>query len=111
MTKHMRNNKNRKSYFLKDRALIKFILSHSKIQKIDFSKVKIPSLSDFLKNKHELNYFDDINILFLKKVLFKDKDNKILENKNLPIFNLSFKQVNLSIKNNNEYKINSFLFE
>ena len=78
MTKHMRNNKNRKSYFLKDRALIKFILSHSKIQKIDFSKVKIPSLSDFLKNNHELNYFDDIN-LYLKIKIIKYWKIKIFQ--------------------------------
>ena len=114
MTKAVRKNKNKKSYFLKDRALIKFILSHSKKLTIDFSKLKIPSFSDFLENNQEFIYVNKKNITKINifdKFIFKEKDNKIFGNKNLPKFNLSFEDYEIENNNKNEYKINSFLFD
>ena len=109
MTKKIKKSKNKKSYYLKDRSLIKFILSHSKKLKIDFSKIKIPSFEDFLSTEKEIPFLD------LNKYNIDKGYNETLENKNLPKFQLStinkFIFEDINNYNNSEYKKNSILFK
>ena len=39
--------------FVKDKAIVNFLLEHMKPAKINFSKFKIPSFIDFLKNEEK----------------------------------------------------------
>ena len=50
----------RKRKFIKDKAVINFLLEHMKPVKIDFSKIKIPSYLNFLENE-EKNKFHQMN--------------------------------------------------
>ncbi len=43
----------RKRKFIKDKAVINFLLEHMKPVKIDFSKIKIPSYLNFLENEEK----------------------------------------------------------
>ena len=42
MTKGTKKQNVKKGYYIKDRAIVKFILSHSKKQTIDFPKIDLP---------------------------------------------------------------------
>ena len=50
----------RKRKFIKDKAVINFLLEHMKPVKIDFSKIKIPSYLNFQKMKKK-NKFHQMN--------------------------------------------------
>ena len=108
MTKASIKNKTKKKFFIKDRALVKFLLIHSKKQKINFSKIKISSFldcSDFEESVYRYNSNSDIK--------FNDeKDNKIMKNNIFPSFHFSsLNEVNFHFNNLSETKINSRLFD
>ena len=42
--------------FIKDKAIIDFLLEHMKPVKIDFSKIKIPTFIDFLENGEKMPF-------------------------------------------------------
>ena len=47
--------------FIKDKAIVNFLLEHMKPAKINFSKIKVPSFLTFLESdvdKNEANKFD-----------------------------------------------------
>ena len=119
MTKNSNKNKNKKSYYLKDKSLKKFILSHSKKIIIDFSKIKIPSFIEFIseENKNqEIKNLNNKNIFQTNKNIINGTEkNLILNCKKLPKFKLSLFEENVfgNINNNtiSESKINSFLFD
>ena len=102
---------NIKKTYIKDRAIIKFIKEHSKIQKINFSKIKIPSFIDIRKNKERNKDYK-----FSKNNL---DSNNIFIGENKIISPISFPKLKLSIlnystfgfnQNNNNPKIHSLLF-
>ena len=47
--------KKRARKFIKDKAIVDFLLEHMKPSKIDFSKIKIPSFLDYLESEGEKN--------------------------------------------------------
>ena len=47
------NKQKRNRKFIKDKAVINFLLEHMKPVKIDFSKIKIPSYLNFLENEEK----------------------------------------------------------
>ena len=108
MTKSI-NKSNIKKTYIKDRAIIKFIKAHSKVQKIDFSKLKIPSFIDIIENK-EGNKSNQFNKdIFNSNDLFSGRNkNNLLNTISFPKFKfstLSDSKFGFIIKNNNEPKI------
>lgn len=63
----------RRRKFIKDKAIINFLLEHMKPVKIDFSKIRFPSFSYFQEKEEKNN--SDLNKLFLNK---KSDNLKIL---------------------------------
>ena len=59
--------------FIKDKAIVDFLLEHMKPVKIDFSKIRFPSFSYFQEKEEKNN--SDLNKLFLNK---KSDNLKIL---------------------------------
>ena len=55
----------RKRKFIKDKAIINFLLEHMKPVKIDFSKIRFPSFSHFQEKEEKNN--SDSNQSFLNK--------------------------------------------
>ena len=45
--------------FIKDKAIVDFLLEHMKPVKIDFSKIKIPTFIDFLENGEKNSIFSN----------------------------------------------------
>ena len=45
--------------FIKDKAIVDFLLEHMKPIKIDFSKIKIPTFIDFLENGDKNSIFSN----------------------------------------------------
>ena len=76
------NKKGRK--FMKEKALVKFILQHSVKEEIDLSKVSIPSFADVLKA-------DEKDSRALRAKCFNIKSNESSSNnvQTLPTFSLS----------------------
>ena len=63
----------RRRKFIKDKAIVDFLLEHMKPVKIDFSKIRFPSFSYFQEKEEKNN--SDLNKLFLNK---KSDNLKIL---------------------------------
>lgn len=110
-----KSNMKYKCHYIKDRAIINFILAHSKKPTIDFSKIKIPSFMDFTKNDFPENQKEN-NVLFnSNNLIIKKKENKILGFISPLTYTSSilnedkFWFINTN-NNNNESKIKSFLF-
>ena len=59
-------NAKKERKFVKDKAIVNFLLEHMKPAKIDFSKIKIPSFINFIEN--EENITDILNAFPNKKV-------------------------------------------
>ena len=57
--------------FVKDKAIVNFLLEHMKPAKINFPKIKIPSFINFIEN--EENGATNSNIFHKKKFLMKIK--------------------------------------
>ena len=57
MSKPSNKNKGKKRIkkFIKDKAIVDFLLEHMKPSKIDFSKIKIPSFLDYLESEGKKN--------------------------------------------------------
>ena len=57
MSKPSNKNKGKKraKKFIKDKAIVDFLLEHMKPSKIDFSKIKIPSFLDYLESEGKKN--------------------------------------------------------
>ena len=57
MSKPSNKNKGKKRArkFIKDKAIVEFLLEHMKPSKIDFSKIKIPSFLDYLESEGKKN--------------------------------------------------------
>ena len=90
MTKRKGKTNSRKSYYIKDKAIVNFILSHSKKPKLDFSKIKIHPFFNFLKNEDENKKCKDDIKLFDSNILYtREKENKMLEPISLPTFQFS----------------------
>ena len=55
MSKKIKSKIKRKSSrkYIKDKSLTDFLLQHLKKEQIDFSKIKIPSFLDFIKNEEK----------------------------------------------------------
>ena len=106
------NNK-RKCYYIKDKAIINFILEHSKKPDIDFSKIKIPSFMDITNHDFPENQKENKDTFISNKLIMKEVENKeIIPNSFMKnyfplIENEKFWFIN---NNNNESKIKSFLF-
>ena len=59
----------RRRKFIKDKAIVDFLLEHMKPVKIDFSKIKIPTFIDFLENgKKDAIFSNESN----EQKIFKD---------------------------------------
>ena len=102
-----------KCHYIKDRAIIKFILEHSKKPKIDFSKIKIPSFMDITKNDFLENQKENKNLFNSKNLIMKEKGNKVsgfISPLTYKFRMLNFEQFWFINKNNNESKIKSALF-
>ncbi len=111
MTKSSGKFNSKKGYYIKDKAIIRFIVQHSKKQKIDFSKFRIPSFLQ--ENEEEEKCIYKEPIFDSKKFYINKKEKKMLENHiSFPSFKFSFLKDSISgfINNNNESKINSSLF-
>ena len=74
------NIKNKKKikyrHYIKDKAIIKFILEHSKKPAIDFSKIKIPSFMEITKNDYHENEKENKNLFNSDDLINKEKVNK-----------------------------------
>ena len=57
MSKPSNKNKGKKRArkFIKDKAIVDFLLEHMKPSKIDFSTIKIPSFLDYLESEGKKN--------------------------------------------------------
>ena len=55
--------------FIKDKAIVNFLLEHMKPVKIDFSKIKIPTFIDFLENGEKNSIFPNASN---EQKIFKD---------------------------------------
>ena len=111
MTKGTKKQNVKKYYYIKDRALVKFILSHSKKKTIDFSKIKIPSFIDYIdtkENKKSCNkYISNSNLKNMD-----EKEGNGLEHISFPAFKfLLLKDLNFGFIYNNDSKFKSTLFE
>ena len=113
MTKSI-NKSNIKKTYIKDRAIIKFIKAHSKEYKINYSKLKIPSFINIIKNKEENKNNQFNKNIFNSNDLFSGRNkNNLLNTISFPKFKfstLSDSKYGFIIKKNNEPKIHSFLF-
>ena len=47
--------KKKTNQYIKDKAIVDFILQHSEKENIDFSKIKIPSFLDYLESEGKKN--------------------------------------------------------
>ena len=68
-TKSIVKRTERKRKFIKDKAIINFLLEHMKPVKIDFSKIKIPTFIDFLENGEKNSIFPNASN---EQKIFKD---------------------------------------
>ena len=59
----------RRRKFIKDKAIVDFLLEHMKPVKIDFSKIKIPTFIDFLENGEKNSIFPNASN---EQKIFKD---------------------------------------
>ena len=59
----------KKKKYIKDKAIINFLLEHMKPVKIDFSKIKIPTFIDFLENGEKNSIFPNASN---EQKIFKD---------------------------------------
>ena len=84
-----KSNKRRKNKkYIKDESLKHFLLQHSKVRNLDFSKIKIPSFLDVLS-----------------------QDDSSLEEINLPRFKLnSFSDIKNETEKGNKTIFKSFIF-
>ena len=62
--------------FIKDKAIVDFLLEHMKPVKIDFSKIKIPTFIDFLENEE-------------KNAIFSNESNEQKIFKDIPTIGIS----------------------
>ena len=62
--------------FIKDKAIIDFLLEHMKPVKMDFSKIKIPTFIDFLENEE-------------KNAIFSNESNEQKIFKDIPTIGIS----------------------
>ena len=113
MTKRKGKSNSRKSYYIKDKAIVNFILAHSKKPKIDFSKIKIHPFFNILHNEEENKKYKDAPKLFDANELYiRGKEKKMLEPIPFPTFHFSsLNNINFElIKDGNPSKIKSLLF-
>ena len=70
--------------FVKDKAIVNFLLEHMKPAKINFSKIKIPSFANFLVNEEKsssgLNEFNQNQVASLFGTFVNTPINLFLEN-------------------------------
>ena len=114
MIKSSKKSNIQKYNFMKDRAIVKYILSHSQKSTIDYSKIKIPSFFDNIDTKEEEEkYIYKQQIFNRNKKYMVENENKVLEHISFPTFEFTtLKELNFGfINNNNESKIKSILFE
>ena len=96
-----------KRKYIKDNALVNFILQHSKKEKIDFSKLKIPSFSECLKSEKE--DFKDFKEKYLDQ---KNSQTNSSTNHVFPKFRLSLLDENRKDSDTQpDYHFSSFLFQ
>ena len=76
--------KNPKFEYIKNKAIVHFIHQHLKKEKIDFSKIKIPSFLDVLNTEE-----DEININQVPNLNKKSEESITLNSRNLPTFGFS----------------------
>ena len=97
----------KKRKYIKDKAIINFILQHSKQELIDFSKLKIPLFLESLKHEEEdLKYFKEN---FLNK---RDELNNSYTNQKLPKFGLSLlDELNSEVDSPSIFQFSSSLFQ
>ena len=81
--KNLRRNKGKvKRNYIKDKAVVEFILQHSQKERIDFSKIKIPSFLDISADEERptvLEQFDSN----------KNDELSVQKSKKMPIFGFS----------------------
>ena len=111
MTKRGGKTNNRK--YIKDKAIVNFILAHSKKPKIDFSKIKIHPFFNIPQNEEDnKKYLDDKKLFDANKIYIRGKENKVMEPISFPTFQFtSFNDLKFEfIKNEDVSKIKTFLF-
>ena len=91
--------KKTKAKYIKDKCVANFILQHLRKEVIDFSKIKIPSFSEFVNNEEEESKSFQNNHL-------KSEEQK---NNDLPKFGFSFLNELLDDKKE-QYVFNSSIF-
>ena len=78
-------NKKSKAKYIEDKCVANFILQHLRKEKIDFSKIKIPSFLDVMNNEEEESKSNKNNNLNKKS-----EQPNIQKNNNIPKFGFSF---------------------
>ena len=96
-----------KAKYFTDKSIIKFLLQHLEKEKIDFSKVKIPSFSDEADTEEEEYKYSKI-----KNPIQKSEMPNIPQKNKLPVFGLSLLN-DLSTDNNihETVKFSSSIFQ
>ena len=95
--------KKTKAKYIKDKCVANFILQHLRKEAFDFSKIKIPSFSEFVINEEEESKSFQNNNL--------NKKSEEQKNNNLPKFGFSFLNELLDGKKEQRpYVFNSSIF-
>ena len=100
----------KKNKYIKDKALIHFIHQHSIEEKIDFSKIKIPSFSNL--SETDKDDFKEIKSKYLNKNSHNPYIYKNQKNNKMPGFGLSL--LNFFVRDDNSQKtpkFESFIFK
>ena len=87
--------KKKTNQYIKDKAIVDFILQHSEKENIDFSKIKIPSFSGCTSNEE-----DDIKSIKCDTLNEKFEQINIQEKNKIP--NFGFSLLDLFAKDENE---------
>ena len=102
--------KRHSSKYIKDKAIINFILQHSEEEKIDYSKIKIPSF--FNSSDSEVNGIKTNRQNNLNESDEAPEDPKLIEMGKIPNFNFSLLNFfGRDAKTENMPNFKSFLFK
>ena len=95
--------KKKTNKYIKDKAIVDFILQHSEKENIDFSKIKIPSFSGCTSNEE-----DDIKSIKSDNLNEKFDQINIQEKNKIPNFRFSLLDFFSKDENNNNRRIPEF---
>ena len=98
-----KNKQIRKIKYIKDEAIVNFLLQHSESKKIDFSKIKIPSFFDDCNDSNENT---------TTQSALEQVHNNEQKPKQLPVFGLNlFNELKNDGNQSEDHKFSSSIFK